>query len=293
MFGLAGLGERAQAPPEVVTLADARVAARARATSPRPTGFVTRSRAAGGGAWDVASGYELVPRPGPATSSSGRNAVREVPAAGARCSSCGRASALPPHSSGLTRAHVRGCTGSASSPRRPAPPITRASSRGASRVPVRGRLGARCGGAAADLLPRPGDGPAEPRRRRPERGGRSRDRRRRPRAWRGERRDAGRVPGIQAVEHFPVAVVPNLARYLAGRQGRPPVGLCGRCRRRAAALGRRSRTAPPWSSARRERCPTARPADVRRDDLDPARAGSRINVSVAAAVALFEAKRSE
>ena len=193
VFGLAGLAERAQAPPEVVTLADARVAA-PRATSPRPTGFVTRSPSAVGGA---GRGLRLRARAALVTRDLvyGRNAVREVPAAGARCSSCGRASAVAglewlrrrPTSAGAqgARAHRGGRHLRSPGRRR----LVRA-------VPVRGRLGARCGGAAADLLPRPGDGPAEPRRRRPERGGRRRDGRRRPRARR-ERCDAGRVPGIR------------------------------------------------------------------------------------------------
>ena len=78
-----------------------------------------------------------------------------------------------------------------------------------------------------------------------------------------------------AVEHLPVAVVPNLARYLAGRQDR----LWPMRPQPTASSGSGtpiSRTALRSSSARRGRCPAARPTDVRCDDLDTARAGSRI-----------------
>jgi 23S rRNA (guanosine2251-2'-O)-methyltransferase len=95
-----------------------------------------------------------------------------------------------------------------------------------------------------------------------------------------------------AVEHLPVAVVPNLARYLSEIK-RDDLWIY-------AAAGDAEQTL--WEtdftggralvSAPRERAAPARPADVRRAVSIPL-AGSveSLNVSVAAALLLYEARR--
>ena len=84
----------------------------------------------------------------------------------------------------------------------------------------------------------------------------------------------------------------NLARYLAEMKGgelwvhaarrRPAADVGGRSRRRARARLRRRGQGPA----------AARPPDLRRARLDPAAGGvESLNVSVAAAVLLYEARR--
>jgi cysteinyl-tRNA synthetase len=62
VFGLASLGEQAPAPPEVVTLADARVAARTLRDFAEADRLRDEIAERGWEVRDVASGYELVPR---------------------------------------------------------------------------------------------------------------------------------------------------------------------------------------------------------------------------------------
>ena len=62
VFGLGSLAERAQAPPEVVTLADARIGARASRDFAEADRLRDEIAEHGWEVRDVASGYELVPR---------------------------------------------------------------------------------------------------------------------------------------------------------------------------------------------------------------------------------------
>jgi cysteinyl-tRNA synthetase len=62
VFGLGSLAERTQAPPDVVALADARVAARAARDFPESDRLRDEIAEHGWDVRDVASGYELVPR---------------------------------------------------------------------------------------------------------------------------------------------------------------------------------------------------------------------------------------
>ena len=80
-----------------------------------------------------------------------------------------------------------------------------------------------------------------------------------------------------AVEHLPVAVVPNLARYLGEVKGDRLWAYAAAADGDATALGRRSdrrRRARP--RGRRERGAATRAPDVRRDDRDSPRPGRRI-----------------
>ena len=62
MFGLGSLAERAQAPPEVVALAEARIGARASRDFAEADRLRDEIGAHGWEVRDVAGGYELVPR---------------------------------------------------------------------------------------------------------------------------------------------------------------------------------------------------------------------------------------
>ena len=62
VFGLSSLAERVQAPPEVVALADARVAARTSRDFAEADRLRDEIAVAGWEVRDVAGGYELVPR---------------------------------------------------------------------------------------------------------------------------------------------------------------------------------------------------------------------------------------
>ena len=62
VFGLGGLADRAQAPPEVVTLAEARIGARASRDFAEADRLRDEIAAHGWEVRDVAAGYELVPR---------------------------------------------------------------------------------------------------------------------------------------------------------------------------------------------------------------------------------------
>ena len=97
-----------------------------------------------------------------------------------------------------------------------------------------------------------------------------------------------------AVEHLPVAVVTNLARYLDGGEG---AATCG-CRPPPARPGRRSGRPTSPAASRSSSAPRARGSG--RSSAGPATPRSRsrwpgsvesLNVSVAAALVLFEARR--
>ena len=144
-------------------------------------------------------------------------------------------------------------------------------------VPVRRRLRAREAGGAAPRLPRPGHRSPQPRRRRAERGGRRRDGSRHPRA-RFRPRHAGRLPRVRRCRRARPDRRRPEPRALPRRcQGQRAVGVRGRLgghgldvgrgshRRRGARVRRGGQGRPP-----------ARPQDVRRDRLDPARREGRL-----------------
>ena len=96
-----------------------------------------------------------------------------------------------------------------------------------------------------------------------------------------------------AVEHLPVAVVPNLARYLQEIKG-ADLWVVRDGRRRAAddVAGRPLRRARPRLRGRGQRRAAARPPHVRRRRLDPARGAGRVaQRQRAAALLLYEARR--
>ena len=96
-----------------------------------------------------------------------------------------------------------------------------------------------------------------------------------------------------AVEHLPVAVVPNLARYL-NEIKRGDLWIYAAARRgRAGPVERRPDRRPRARLRRRgQGRAAARAARLRRDGLDPARRQvESLNVSVAAALLLYEARR--
>ncbi len=80
-----------------------------------------------------------------------------------------------------------------------------------------------------------------------------------------------------AVEHVPIAVVPNLARYLGDVKATEPVGLRGGLRGLALDVGRRPHgRRRARARSRGEGRATARPPHVRRDRVDPARRQGRL-----------------
>ena len=231
VFGLGSLAERRTAPPEVVALADARVAAR----SEREFAEADRLRAEIGDArlGRAGRGRRLRARAPRVTRDLvyGRNAVREafrgrravleVWASERAVATLGWLEDGPrPRTQARARAD-RGRWVSRSSGRRR---VVRA-------VPVRGRVGARRRRAAPPLLPRPGDRPAESRRRDPERGRRRRNRRRAA-GSRGRRDHPGRLASIGrsggAHARRRGAQPCPLSRR---REGRPAVGVRRRRRR--------------------------------------------------------------
>ena len=94
-----------------------------------------------------------------------------------------------------------------------------------------------------------------------------------------------------AIEHLPVAVVPNLARYLRD-QARRPLDLRRRRRRERRRCGRRTYRRSRVRARREGGAAAARAPALRRADLDSrSRRVESLNVRVAAALLLYEAKR--
>ena len=169
-------------------------------------------RARAGKSGTTPAGFRLVPQSDAASSSTAAGRCARRCAARARCSRCGRPSARSAPSPGCASRTARpGQAGARARARRPGRATTRASSL-VRAVPLRGRVRARRGRAPAARLPRPGHGSAQPRRRHPQRRGSGRD---------GRRRAGAR---------------------LGPRDGRGLPRLRGR--RRALAGGRRARTSP-------------------------------------------------
>ena len=255
--GAAG-ARRAGAPPSG--------GARRRATSPRPTGCAPRSRPpAGRCATSPSAGYRLVRRRAVTREQVyGRRAVREALR--------GRREVLELWAT--ERARRGRAVAAEKGPRLQVKPERELTEAAGTRdhqgvagvvraVPLRRRLRARGGGAAAARVPRPGHRPAQPRRGLPQRRGRGRDRRRRARA-RLRARDAGRLPRVGRRRRAPAGRRRHEPRALPERgEGRRPVGLRRGGRRRADAVGRRPRRAASRSSSARRARACARSCGAR------------------------------
>ena len=281
VFGLESLADGEEAPAEVVALAEQRQR-RARGAGlrrGRPAarrdrrgrlGGARRARRLPARSRAVTARARLRPQ---------RRCARRS-AAGARCSSSGRPSAPPAQTRGSDgRAAAPGRSPSASSTEAagtPRPPgrrrLVRAVS--ATRTPTSSRqASARCSSASTRSPTRATSAPssAAPRARaRPASSSRRTARRASPPAV--CRASAG------AVEHLPVAVVTNLARYLGGDQGRRPLDLRGRRRRGRRRLWQADLTGGARARLRRrgEGRAAARPPRVRRRGRDPARRRGRV-----------------
>ena len=293
VFGLESLAERDEAPAEVAELAERRAEARAGAglRDLRPAARRARRArlgrcATGRTAATTSCARDARARLRPAGGARGAaRAPRGARALGDRAGAQGRAVArggAPAEDEGRPRAlRARG----------DARPSGRARARRA--VPLRRRLRARRRRAAAARRARPRHRPAQPRRRR-----RSADGAGATGVVVPAHGSAVVTPAVArasagAVEHLPIAVVTNLARYLEEVKGadlwvygaagaRAPVDVGDRSLRRAGARARRGGEGPA----------AARPAHLRRARLDPARGQvESLNVSVAAAVLLYEARR--
>ena len=150
-------------------------------------------------------------------------------AAAGRCSSSGSRSARRRRWNGSAKGPAPRSSRSAISPRRPGAPIIRASSPGPRPYPYADPWELAAQDEAAPRVPRPGDRPAEPRRRHPLRGRRGRDRRDRP-GPRGRPGDAGGLP-----------LVRGDGRASAGGRRAEPRPLPGRDQARRSLVVRRHR----------------------------------------------------
>ena len=277
VFGLASLGEMSTAPADVVALAEARMTARARAGLRRGRPHSWRDRRPRMGR--PGCGRRLRARPARVIRDLvyGRNAVREALR--------GRRSVLEVWVGERAAATLEWLSEGPKPRVRRERELTEAA--GIARPPGRRRMvravslcrrvGAGVGRAPAPLLPRPGDRPPKPRRRRQERRRCGRDRCRAARPRRG-RRHAGRVPRVGRGGRAPAGRRRPEPGPLPRRgEGRPALGVRRERRRRFPTLGSRphGRRCPGLRRGGEGR-EASREAYVRRDALDPARCRSRV-----------------